>query len=148
MRNKAPLILMEQALMLLVFALAAVFCLRAFVWADTTSKELAARDAALIQAQNAAEVLKSQGGDMEHAQTAGARILGGRMEQGMWYILYDENWEQVDDWDGAAYSLHVQGVSSGVKGLWKARVWVDTCGDERETLCSLPIAWQEVVEHG
>lgn len=144
MRNRGALPLIELALMLLVFALASVFCLRAFVWADAASKEMETRDAALIRVQNAAELLKSGGGDMAHAQTAGAEILGGRVEQGLWYILYDEDWEQVEDWDDASYCLNVQGVPTGVEGLWKATVWVETCGSETATLCSIPVAWQEV----
>ena len=36
MRSKAPLVMMEQMIMLLVFALAAVLCLQAF----TTSREI------------------------------------------------------------------------------------------------------------
>ena len=37
MRSKAPLILMEQMVMLLVFALAAALCLQAFVKSDSLS---------------------------------------------------------------------------------------------------------------
>lgn len=144
MKSKAPLALIEQAIMLVVFALAAVLCLQAFVWADSESKEIAARDMALMQAQSAAEVLKSKGGDMAHAQSAAAELLGGRVEQGMWYILYDENWDPVDNWTDAAYSLHAQGVPTDVEGLWKAEVWVDTCRNREVTLCSIPIAWQGV----
>jgi len=144
MRNKAPLVFIEQAVMLAVFALAAVLCLQAFVWSDETSRELSERDAALLQAQTAAEVLKHCGGDMAHAQTAAAELLGGRVEQGLWYILYNENWTEVSDWPDAAFVLSAQGVPTEVEGLWKAEVWVDTCGDREETLCSLPIAWQGV----
>lgn len=148
MRDKTPLVLTELALMLLVFALSAALCLRAFAWADTVSGEMTARDAALLRAQNAAEVLKSQRGDMAHAQTAGAEILGGQIEQGLWYILYDQNWEPVDKRTDAAYCLNVQGVASGVEGLRKAQVWVDACEEEQTTLCSLPVAWQEVSSYG
>ena len=144
MKSKAPLALIELAVMLVVFALAAVLCMQAFVRADSESKEIAARDQALVQAQTAAEVLKSRGGDMAHAQIAAAELLGGRVEQGMWYILYDENWMVVEDWSDAAYSLHAQGVPTEVTGLWKAEIWVDTCGDGEVILCSLPVAWQGV----
>lgn len=149
MKSKAPLSLIEQAIMLVVFAVAAVLCLQAFVWADSASKDMADRDAALIHAQSAAEVLKSCGGDMAHAQAAAAELLGGRVEQGMWYILYDTSWNPVEEWSDAAYSLHVQGVPTGVEGFWKAAVWVDACGEREMTLCSIPIAWQgEVDAHG
>lgn len=144
MKSKAPLTLIEQAIMLVVFALAAVLCLQAFVWSDTASKDIAARDRALMQAQSAAEVLKSCGGDMAHAQSTAADLLGGRVEQGLWYILYDENWDEVAEWSDAAFVLSAQGVPTEVEGLWQAEVWVDTCGNREETLCSIPIAWQGV----
>lgn len=143
-RSKAPLAMMELAVMLTVFALAAVLCLRAFVWADQTSRDLADADQALLQAQNAAEALKGQGGDMAHAQRAAAEILGGRVEQGLWYILYDENWQSVPDWEGAAFMLNAQGVPTEVEGLWKAQIWVSAGEGGEEILCSLPVAWQEV----
>lgn len=144
MKNKAPLTLIEQAIMLVVFGLAAVLCLQAFVWADSASKDIAARDMALIQAQSAAEVLKSCGGDMAHAQSAAADILGGRVEQGLWYILFDENWDVAADWPDAAFVLRARDVPTEVEGLRKAEVRVDTCGDREETLCALPVAWQGV----
>ena len=48
MKSKAPLMLMEQMVMLLVFALAAALCLQAFVKADEISKQAEARDRAVL----------------------------------------------------------------------------------------------------
>ena len=48
MRSKAPLILMEQMVMLLVFALAAALCLQAFVKSDELSARGEARDRAAV----------------------------------------------------------------------------------------------------
>ena len=61
MRSKASLLLMEQLVMLLVFALAAALCLNVFVRADEISRQTAVWDEATRIAQNAAEVLKSGG---------------------------------------------------------------------------------------
>ena len=61
MKSKASLQLMEQLVMLLVFALAAALCLGVFRRADALSEDLTRRDEAVILAQNAAEVLKSTG---------------------------------------------------------------------------------------
>ena len=44
MRSKAPLAMMEQMVMLLVFALAAALCLQAFVKSDQMSKRMEAQD--------------------------------------------------------------------------------------------------------
>ena len=42
MKSRAPLALMEQTVMVLVFALAAALCLRAFVLADGISRQVEA----------------------------------------------------------------------------------------------------------
>ena len=52
MTNKAPLALIEQTVMLLIFSVAAALCLQAFAWANRISCENAARDEAVLQAQN------------------------------------------------------------------------------------------------
>ena len=59
MKNKASLMLMEQLVMILVFALCAALCLQGFAAADRISKETALRDEAVILAQNTAECLKA-----------------------------------------------------------------------------------------
>ena len=82
MRSRAPLALMEQILMLLVFAMAAVICLRAFVWSDSSSRYSAARDEALTVAQSAAEILKSNRGDLHGV----AQTLGGTVQEDTWVI--------------------------------------------------------------
>lgn len=67
MKNKTSLLLMEQLVMVLVFALAAALCLTAFVKADQISRETVRRDEAVLLAQNAAQVLKATSGDVEQA---------------------------------------------------------------------------------
>ena len=67
MKNKTSLLLMEQLVMVLVFALAAALCLTAFVEADRISRETVRRDEAVLIAQNTAQVLKATSGDVELA---------------------------------------------------------------------------------
>ena len=67
MKNKTSLLLMEQLVMVLVFALAAALCLTVFVKADRISRETARRDEAVLLAQNAAQALKATSGDTERA---------------------------------------------------------------------------------
>lgn len=59
MKSKASLVLMEQLIMVLVFALAAALCLRCFAKAEDISVQTAHRDEAVWIAQNAAELLKA-----------------------------------------------------------------------------------------
>lgn len=70
MKNKTTLMLMELLVMVLVFALASVICLRVFVRAQELSEQTQNRDRAVLAAQNAAETVKACG-DLSEA----ARIL-------------------------------------------------------------------------
>ncbi len=64
MKNKGALSLMEQLVMILVFALAAALCLGAFAKAQTLGQTTDRRETAARIAQNGAERLKA-GGDLE-----------------------------------------------------------------------------------
>lgn len=69
MKSRASLLLMEQLIMILVFALAAAICLQIFARADSLSHETARRDGAVVLAQNAAELLKATQGEADVQQT-------------------------------------------------------------------------------
>ena len=73
MKNKSSLTLLELLIMIMVFALAAALCLRAFVFSGKISRQDEAVSLAERRAQAAAEVLKASRGDVEKA----AEILGG-----------------------------------------------------------------------
>lgn len=135
MRSKAPLVLIEQAVMLLVFALAAALCLRAFSWADAASDSSAARDRAMMAAQSAAEALKSCGGDME----AAADLYGGCCDGGVWTIQYDEQWNMNTVQD--CYLVRVEQTETQLPLLGAALVSV---WDGEKNLVLLNTAWQEV----
>ena len=83
MRSKSPLALMEQVVMVLVFALAAALCLRVFVFSDQASERNEAVDRAVLEVQNAAETLKSTGLPADEAQKEVATRMGGTMSQGL-----------------------------------------------------------------
>ena len=71
MKSKASLLLMEQLVMILIFAVAAALCLQIFAGAQNLSRETKVQDEAVILAQNAAELLKATGGDIQAAQDLG-----------------------------------------------------------------------------
>ena len=135
MKNKAPLALMEQLIMLLVFAIAAAVCLRGFAWADSTSKHNQNRDLALVQAQSAAAVIQQTRGDL----AAAAERMGGRAEQDKWVVHYDEAWERTEE--TGAFILQVTPVSASRPLLGAAEV---TVTDGGEPLAALNVCWQEV----
>ena len=119
MKNKTSLLLMEQLVMVLVFALAAALCLSLFVKADQISRATVQQDEAVLLAQNAAELLKATG-DTEQVRRA-----------------------LEDDAAAAGYRLEIQRVDSGIDLLDQAEisVWL---GDEQ--IFTLQTGWQEVAE--
>lgn len=139
MRSKTPLAMMEQLLMLLVFALAALVCLQVFVFSGQTSRRNEARDRAVLEAQNAAEELKSLRGDMALA----AELYGGSCDGQIWSWTCDENWERNC---GDTYRVLVTRSYSSEALLGAAQVTVSTA--EGDLLFALPVAWQEVADHG
>lgn len=139
-RSKAPLVLMEQLVMLAVFALTAALCLQAFVKADTLSRRHAAQDRAAVKAQSAAEVVQACGGDMERA----AKRLGAiQFDVDFLMIDYDADWALAQD--HMRYTLGVNRQESGLPGLGRGRVWIrdEVTGD---TVAALDFSWQEEVD--
>lgn len=141
MRSKAPLAMIEQTVMVLVFALAAALCLQVFVWCDRQSRDSAARDQAVLCAQSAAEVLKHCRGDLTQARAA----LGGSLDEDSWSIGYDSLWSPVQE--GASYLLTASPGDSGYPLLGQALVSVSRADDGTQ-LFQLTVNWQEVTPHG
>ena len=136
MKSKAPLMLMEQLVMVLVFALAAAVCLQVFALSGRISRVCEARDRAAVVAQSAAETLKACGGDYAQA----AQRLGGRWDGRLWAVDYDENWKQTET--DEAYRVCVSPAESAQALLGMADITVlDGEGGE---IFSLRTAWQEV----
>lgn len=141
MRSKTPLALMEQLVMVLVFALAAALCIQAFAASDRISRTAAARDRAVQLAQSAAEIMKSRGGDLAQAQSAAMERLGGQLSQGVWYVLYDRDWNEVSDGSAqAVYRLEAQPDSDAEQSKAEIRVFTE----DGKALIALPVVWQEV----
>ena len=131
MRNKTFLVLMEQLVMILVFALAAALCLQAFVFARRTALRHEQRDQAVQEAQNTAEAMKSEW----HTAT---------FSGGTYVLLYDAEWQPVRE--EAAYILTVTPAETDSPFLWKAEVSVRTAAGD--VLISLPVAGQKEAAHG
>ena len=136
MKRKASLILIELMLMLLVFALAAALCVQAFVWADDNSRQSQAADAALMQAQNAAELLKHHRGEFSMA----AADFGGLWDGDSWTVFYDEHWNITSG--APVYSLQAKPQACETAYLGQAQIIVVDA--KQTTLTSLSVCWQEV----
>lgn len=146
MRSKAPLLLMEQMVMLLVFALAAALCLQAFVKSDGLSGDSEDRDRAVTLCQEAAETIRWYGGDIVSRDAAQA--LGYHYDKGVMYQEFDEDWNPVEF--GGVYWLDAEGIPADVPGdripgLRKAYVCVAkgyNYDQEMEILFGIEVAWQ------
>lgn len=68
MKHKTSLLLVEQLVMILVFAVAAALCLQVFAKSRDISEETAHRDTAVVLARNAAERLKATDGNLQAAE--------------------------------------------------------------------------------
>ena len=135
MKSRAPLALMEQTVMVLIFALAAALCLRAFALADGISRQVEATDRAVLWAESAADTLKAREGDLSRA----AAELGGEVDGQRWTILLDENWQETAG--ESAYTLTVQPVESNQPLLGRAQI--DVAEKNGDSLFSLEVCWQE-----
>lgn len=136
MKSKAPLSLMEQLVMLLVFSLAAALCLQIFVLSAQMSRRCEAMDHAVTVAQNVAETLKASGGDFQYFKS----LLGGTTADGKWQIRYDENWTESET--EASYCLIATKPAVNYPGLGSAEISVLT--ESGDVLFALTVSWQEV----
>ena len=92
MRSKTPLALMEQLVMVLVFALAAAICVQIFSLSDRLSRQNEAVSQAALLAQNVAEEIKSHGGAFTDVLSGD----GWEYTDGLWVQNYDENWTKLE----------------------------------------------------
>lgn len=137
MKNKAPLSLMEQLIMLLVFALSAALCLQVYVLSSQISRRCEAQAHAVTAVQNTAEVVKSCKGDVSRYSD----LLGGTGDAHQWQIGYSASWDPVS-LHQAAYRVLVTSGAAPVPGLGLATVSAHT--DAADTLFTVTVAWQEV----
>ena len=116
MKNRTILSLIEMLIMVMVFAVAAAICLRAFVWADLTSRDSKEAAAAALKAEEAAEILQHFEGDPEAAsETYGGEVSddAGASDgnSGIWVVGFDSDWQIVPA-EAAVYCLRAEPVDS------------------------------------
>lgn len=140
MRNRTSLVLMEQLIMVLVFALAAALCLQVFSRADQISKETGRRDRAVTLVQNAAETVKACSGNPQET----AELLGGSLKAQQLLVGYDDQWNRTEETADCEYLLEIRWMDAGTAGLGQAVISVYPEGAPQELLFILMVAWQEV----
>ena len=138
MKSKAPLALIEQVLMMLVFAVTAAVCLRVFAYAETLSATNEYKAFAVNEVRSAAELLKAGSGDYA---AAGEALKGSPADGGGFTLCYDAEKQRVES--GGVLTLTVSPLFSPVNGLGRARV---SFAFGEEPLFETEVSWQEVME--
>ncbi len=121
-RGKTPLSLMEQVVMVLVFAIAAAICVQAFVLARKMSLEAVETDHALNVCQNMAEEVKASHGKISTP-----------------VMTYDDNW--VDNVEN--YTYKVEFIVDKTNRTYSEGT-VTVTKNDKEEIYRLPVCWQEV----
>jgi len=93
-RSKSTLFLIEQLIVIAVFAICAVACISILTAAYFAANDSRATSHAILKAESSAEVLKATGGNMDEA----ARILGGvcfldAAGATVLTVYYDNSWQ-------------------------------------------------------
>lgn len=144
MKNKALLPLMEQLIMILVFALTAALCLQGFALASKASHRQENANLAALKLQNAAELLKSSSGDF----SAAALQLCGTLDDSSILVSYDSRWQTVSSGDtGVNFLLKITPVNTGTPFLGSAHIALyevtgSKISSEDQPLFELTTAWQ------
>ena len=124
MKSKAPLAMMEQIVMVLVFALAAALCLQTFVLSGKISKKTEAKNRAVTEVQNAAEIVKNIGfsGYLE-------RYTPKQAEE-EYVSFFTGDWQITGEEKQAEYIMTVTYTESAELPLWQADITFDTASGE------------------
>lgn len=134
--SKASLVLMEQVIMVLVFALVAAICIQTFVLARNISLRLEERDHAMNISQVLAETVKAYGGSLEEV----GKELGGTIDGKQLVFYYDDRWNEVSEVAKADYcAVFVQEEKDTFCRYGK--VIVCDAAQERD-IFSMRVAWQ------
>lgn len=138
MKNKSTLVLIEQIVMVLVFALAAAVCMRVFAASERLSRKYEATDGAVLAAQNVAELLKADG-------IKGFTERTGAVQSGenTWVVWYDKDWNLTED-ASAEFVADVTYTEEEAGFLFRAEIVIRT--KDGTELFRLPVAGQAETE--
>jgi len=103
-RSRSTLFLIEQLIVIAVFAICAAACIRILTTAYFYATDSKAASNALLTAESCAEVFKATGGDIiEVVRTMGGTYNSTSVIQ---YIYYDKSWQVCNEAD-AYFMLRV-----------------------------------------
>ena len=131
-KSKTTLTLMEQLIMIAVFAVAVAVCLRVFAFANSRSEQNLINDVAVNESRNAAEVIKSTGGDFKRV----AEILSA--------VPTENGLEKDLSGEYGSLLLAAERLQSAAEGLGNASVTVSDPETGRQVF-SITVCWQEAM---
>lgn len=137
MKGKSPLVMIEQMVMVLVFAIAATLCVKMFVLSGELANKYEATDRAVLEAQNMAENCKAYG--MEQSMSEGGALQTG---VGKWTFFYDANWDAAEE-ENAKYYMEIC-VAEESEWFWKGDIVVSAVNGAE--LFWMPVAGQKQAE--
>jgi len=104
-RSKSTLFLIEQLIVIAVFAICAAACISILTAAYFFTKDSAAASNAVIKAENAAEIFKATDGDFSAvADVMGGTAVSSEGAGAVVIVYYDSLWQSGGEW-GASYVL-------------------------------------------
>ncbi|MBR2122948.1 MAG: hypothetical protein IJ930_08520 [Lachnospiraceae bacterium] len=142
MKNRTLLSLIEMLIMVMVFSVSAAICLRAFVFADRTSRSTENIAEAALRAQSAAELMQRFHGSAGEA----AAVFGGSVDNGsdpddnLWTAGFDEDWKLTGPLAGAAFVLEAE-ETGGTDLLGEGTVRVRYA--DGGLIFEIPVCWQK-----
>lgn len=149
MRNRTLLSLIEMLIMVMVFTVSAAICLRAFVYADRTSRASEEAAEAAVRAQSAAELMQHFEGDTAKA----AAVYGGACcADGIWTAAFDDGWKLLDSAgaaaDGgrtsaAAYYMETKAESGADSSALLGEGSITVRNAAGDTVFEIPVCWQQ-----
>jgi len=140
-RSRSTLFLIEQLIVIAVFAICAVACISILTAAYAYAGDSKATSHALIAAESGAEVFKATGGDIDTV----ADIMGGTTSTGgsgtaAIMVYYDSSW-QVSGQTGASFVLNlIFDAPSKSNDVELITAELTVCRLTGEELIALPLA--------
>ena len=117
-RSKSTLFLIEQLIVIAVFAVCAAACIRILTSAYFTANDSQATSHAVLRAESAAEVFKATDGDLVAvANVIGATSGSGTFGSGNIVVYYDSSWQVSGEADASFVLNLVSNASQNQHGL-------------------------------
>lgn len=134
-RSKNPLALMEQVIMILVFAMAAAICVKAFVTARNMSVQSVQRSHASSICQTAADVIKSTRGDIDSL----CDYFDVCIEKEVLRAYYDDEWKMSDKAEASFCLCIIIDDKDECLGI----ATISMIGMDEEVIFEMETAWQK-----